>query len=56
MARLLGTDTPEGAARFERLAALRDSGYSGPIDQDGNIPAADHVAVPILEHMRRMAS
>ena len=36
MARLLGTDTPEGAARFERLSALRDSGYTGPVDQDGN--------------------
>lgn len=35
-ARLLGVDTPEGAARFERLSALRDSGYTGPIDQDGN--------------------
>jgi len=35
MARLLGTDTPEGAARFERLSALRDSGYTGPVDQDG---------------------
>lgn len=36
MARLLGTDTPEGAARFERLSALRDSGYTGPVDPDGN--------------------
>ena len=36
MARLLGTDTPEGAARFERLSALRDSGYTGPVDQEGN--------------------
>jgi hypothetical protein len=36
MAQLLGTDTPEGAARFERLSALRDSGYAGPVDQDGN--------------------
>lgn len=36
MARLLGTDTPEGAARFERLSALRDSGYTGPVGQDGN--------------------
>lgn len=35
MARLLGTDTPEGAARFERLSSLRDSGYTGPVDQDG---------------------
>jgi len=35
-ARLLGVDTPEGAARFERMSALRDSGYTGPIDQDGN--------------------
>jgi hypothetical protein len=36
MAKLLGTDTPEGAARFDRMSALRDSGYTGPIDQDGN--------------------
>ena len=36
MARLLGTDTSEGAARFNRLSALRDSGYTGPVDQDGN--------------------
>jgi hypothetical protein len=36
MARLLGTDTAEGAARFKRLSDLRDSGYTGPIDQDGN--------------------
>jgi hypothetical protein len=36
MAKLLGTDTPEGAARFDRLAALRDSGYTGPVNQDGN--------------------
>ena len=35
MAKLLGTDTPEGAARYERLSALRDSGYTGPVDQDG---------------------
>jgi hypothetical protein len=35
MARVLGTDTPEGAARFGRLSALRDSGYTGPVDQDG---------------------
>lgn len=36
MAKLLGTDTPEGAARYERLSALRDSGYTGPVDQDGS--------------------
>jgi hypothetical protein len=35
LARVLGTDTPEGAARFERLSKLRDSGYTGPVDQDG---------------------
>lgn len=34
-ARLLGLDTPEGRTRFERLSALRDSGYTGPVDQDG---------------------
>ena len=41
MARLLGTDTPEGAARFDRSSALRDSGYTGPIDQDGNATTMD---------------
>jgi hypothetical protein len=41
MARVLGTDTPEGAARFDRMAALRDSGYTGPIDQDGNATTMD---------------
>jgi hypothetical protein len=41
MAKLLGTDTPEGAARFDRMSALRDSGYTGPIDQDGNATTMD---------------
>ena len=41
MARLLGTDTPEGAARFDRGSTLRESGYTGPIDQDGNATTMD---------------
>jgi len=44
MARLLGTDTPEGAARFERMSALRDSGYTGPLDSNCNIPDPDSPA------------
>jgi hypothetical protein len=35
MARLFGADTPEGAARWRRARDLRESGYTGPIDQDG---------------------
>jgi hypothetical protein len=42
-ARLLGLDTAEGRERFQRLSALRDSGYTGPIDQDGN-PVSDGLA------------
>ena len=30
-----------GGEDFRRLKALRDSGYDGPVDQDGNIPAPD---------------
>jgi hypothetical protein len=41
MAKLLGTDTPEGRERFDRGSALRDSGYTGPIDQDGNATTMD---------------
>ena len=41
LARVLGTDTPEGAARFQRLSALRDSGYAGPVDQDGYAVSAE---------------
>lgn len=54
MARLLGTDTPEGAARFERLSALRDSGYAGPIDQDGN--AITEAEAKMSPHERREAA
>lgn len=28
--------TPRSDASFERLRALRDSGYCGPVDQDGH--------------------
>ena len=35
MARLFGADTPEGAERYKRGHALRESGYAGWMDQDG---------------------
>lgn len=38
MAKLLGTDTLEGAARFDRLSAERDSGYTGSLDSQGRRP------------------
>lgn len=64
MARLLGTDTPEGAARFDRLSALRDSGYTGPVDQDGNattmdakpVRRGDKVLPGMLDQMREWRS
>jgi hypothetical protein len=33
-----------GDERFTRLRELRESGYTGPVDQDGNIASADHPA------------
>jgi hypothetical protein len=44
MAALLGADTPEGHARYQRLAAYRDAGYTGPLDQDNTIPDPDDPA------------
>jgi hypothetical protein len=44
MAKLLGTDTPEGFARYERGRAYREAGYDGPLDQDCRIPDPDDPA------------
>jgi hypothetical protein len=43
-AALLGVDTPEGHARYQRLAAYREAGYTGPLDQDNTIPDPDDPA------------
>ena len=43
-ARLLGLDSPEEQAKFERLRAYRDAGYTGPLDQDNRIPDPDDPA------------
>ena len=43
-ARLLGCDTPEGQARYDRLRAYRDAGYDGPLNQDNEIPDPDDPA------------
>jgi len=67
LARVLGTDTPEGAERFEKLRALREGGYEGWIDQDGNAvsdaevgkppPRSGDKALPgMLEQMREWRS
>jgi hypothetical protein len=41
MEELLGLDTPEGRAKMDRLRAYREAGYTGPLDQDNNIPDPD---------------
>jgi hypothetical protein len=43
-ARLLGTDTPQGAARFDRLSRMRDAGWTGPLDPQERIPDPDNPA------------
>ena len=43
-AALLGCDTTEGRARFDRLRAYREAGYQGPLDQDNRIPDPDSPA------------
>jgi hypothetical protein len=43
-AALLGCDTPEGRARFQRLDAWRTAGYTGPLDDNGDIPDPDDPA------------
>jgi hypothetical protein len=44
MERLLGCDTPAGRAKYDRLRAYRDAGYTGPLDQDNRIPDPDDPA------------
>jgi hypothetical protein len=55
--KLFGTDTPEGAARFDRLSAERDSGYTGPLDSEGRRPdmsrPENQVMVAALDDMAR---
>lgn len=46
MARLFGADTPEGAERYRRARDLRESGYAGPIDEDGCAAPAEPVHAP----------
>jgi hypothetical protein len=41
MAKLLGCDTPEGLANFERGRAYREAGYAGPLNAYGYIPNPD---------------
>ena len=57
MAALLGCDTPEGRAKFDRLSAYRAAGYTGPLDQDNRIPDPDDPAnadaIGALARMRR---
>ena len=44
MTKLMGCDTPEGRARYERGRAYREAGYTGPLDRDGRIPDPDDPA------------
>ncbi|MBO4275160.1 hypothetical protein [Microbispora triticiradicis] len=39
---------------FQKLKALRESGYDGPVNQDGN-PVTEGRAAEILAEMRRRA-
>ena len=39
----------------EKFFNLRESGYRGPIDQDGNIPAADDPMTKVLRDLQRAA-
>ncbi len=41
---------PEEAAAYDRLCALRESGYTGPIDQDGYADTTSEAA-GILRYM-----
>ncbi|MEV4241702.1 hypothetical protein AB0J47_41915 [Nocardia sp. NPDC049737] len=41
MASLLGCETPEGRASYQRLSAWRAAGYDGPLDENANIPDPD---------------
>ncbi|WP_185949286.1 hypothetical protein [Microbispora sp. KK1-11] len=40
---------------YQKLKALRDSGYDGPVDQDGN-KVTEGQGAEILADMRRRAS
>jgi hypothetical protein len=40
--------------KFQKLKALRDSGYDGPVDQDGN-KVESGKAAEILADMRKRA-
>ena len=55
--KLLGCDTPEGRAKFDRLRAYREAGYDGPLDSDNRIPdpddPANQDALSALAYMRR---
>lgn len=44
LAAALGCDTPEGLAHYERGRALREAGYSGPLDSGNRIPDPDDPA------------
>lgn len=44
MAHAMGCDTPEGRARYDRLRAYREAGYTGPLNQDNEIPDPDDPA------------
>lgn len=57
LAELLGCDTPEGRARYDRRRAYREAGYDGPLDQDDRIPdpddPANYDALATLAAMRK---
>jgi hypothetical protein len=59
MAQLLGCDTPEGRAKYERLRAYREAGYHGPLDEASHIPDPDDPgeqdALETLAHMRAIS-
>ena len=50
MAKLLGCDTPEGRASYDRLRAYREAGYTGPLDEHNRIPDPDDPANYELLH------
>lgn len=60
MRKVLGLDTPEGAERFDRLTRLREAGYDGPVDQDGNpmdtSDPANATVAAIFEDLRKMGN
>jgi hypothetical protein len=58
MAKLLGADTPEGLAHYERGRAYREAGYDGPLNSDNRIPdpddPAEQASLSTLAAMSRM--